>query len=94
MTHGNMDRSKQERESWDVTHGPHIRGDLNSLCAKAMAACSTLPLLLGKEGDAALYPGLVSPLLPAPAIKARHSSDLANQLCKKFLVAPYGSRQL
>lgn len=50
MSHGKMD--KEERESWDVTMACTLRvseKNLNGACAKAMAACSALPLLLGKD---------------------------------------------
>ena len=65
--------------------------DLNGACARATAACSALPLLLGKERDAALHPGLVSPLVPASVIKARHSSCVATTSIRSSCLLPVGA---
>lgn len=82
MAHGKMDRSKQEREISDVTYGPHTQSirEGPKWCLCQSDGC--MPLLLWKEWDATLHPGLVSPLLSTSAIKARHSSCLANKSLK------------
>lgn len=84
MAHGKMDRSKQKRESWDVTYGPHTlsirQGPKQCLCQGN--ACMLSPASCPWER--------VRCLISPSAIRARCSSTAATKTIQSSQLLPVG----
>lgn len=91
MAHGKIDRSKQERESWDVTYGLHTQsireGPKRCLCQSD--GCTLSNASPPWEGMRCHPPSW--PYFSTVALKASHSSCVATKSIRSSQLLPVGA---